>query len=91
MDTEEKDKKETEASEGEEEEEGNVGENEEDKQPGPGGLLFGTLFKYMEDKTEGEGGSQEAGADDTAETGDKPTPVQDVEIVQEMEEETAPI
>ena len=29
-------------------------ENEEDKQPGPGGLLFGTLFKYME---EGEGGT----------------------------------
>ena len=27
-------------------------ENEGDKQPGPGGLLFGTLFKYME---EGEG------------------------------------
>ena len=70
MDTEEKDKEETEVSE--EEESGNVGENEEDKQPGPGGLLFGTLFKYME----------EDGAKDTAETGDKPTPVQDVETVE---------
>ena len=77
MDTEEKDKEETEVSEGEEEEGANVGENEEDKPPGPGGLLFGTLFKYMEDKTEGE-----AGAEETTETGDKPTPVQDVETVE---------
>ena len=54
------------------------GANDQDKQPGPGGLLFGTLFNYMEDKTEGE-----AGVEDTAETAGKPTPVQDAETVEE--------
>jgi len=56
------------------------GKTEEDRQPGPGGLLFGTLFKYMEDKEEGEGGKQEAEADDTSQTVDKPAgEVQSVE------------
>ena len=50
------------------------GEHGEDKQPGPGGLLFGTLFNYMEDKPEGE---------NTGETVDKPRPVEDVEKVEE--------
>ena len=61
------------------------GDNDEqgDKQPGPGGLLFGTLFSYMGDKTEEEGGPQEAGAEDTAEAPDKPTPVEDGETVEE--------
>ena len=54
------------------------GANDQDKQPGPGGLLFGTLFNYMEDKTEGE-----AGVEDTAETAGKPTPVQDAETAEE--------
>ena len=56
------------------------GDNDEDKQPGPGGLLFGTLFNYMGDKGEGEG---EAGAEDTVEAPDKPTPVEEVETVED--------
>ena len=68
---------------GDQEEEG---DNDEDKQPGPGGLLFGTLFNYMADKTEGDGGPQEAGAEDTEESDDKLTPVEDVNTAEESTE-----
>ena len=33
-------------------------EKEQDVPPGPGGLLFGTLFKYMEEKHEEELGTE---------------------------------
>ena len=74
MDTVEEKQEETEASG----EEGIVVEKEEDTKPGPGGLLFGTLFNYMKDKPGGEGKPQKAGDQDTAETGDNQTPVENV-------------